>query len=301
MKRILKPACCVLFAAIPLISTGQVVVDMNTQENGIVTTIDENAMEEGFGARDAAFQWEENLNEFEHYDDRQLAETLLRKEKSQKRQLSSDYLPQIIDEDGIDLFLLTEDGINVYMAMDAPIYYQEIDAEVIKWIRYYAYQKRDYTSRMFRRYAAWESKIKDCFRLHGIPEEIAELCLVESGCTYEALSKAGALGMWQIMPNTGRNYDMVINEYVDQRKDPELSTGVAAKILRSNYKKINDWTLAIAAYNCGAGRVLGTIGKGSPEWGLIRPKLPNETKHYIPCLLAVHYVWTYRDKLGFKI
>ena len=135
-------------------------------------------------------------------------------------------LPEIIDENGIDLFLLTKDGITIYMAMDAPSYLQETDDDLVKWIRYYAYQKRNYTARLFKRYEQWEARIKDEFSSRGVPEEIAELCMVESGCTYEAVSPVGAVGMWQIMPETGRAYKLTINQFLDERKNPFLHYAV---------------------------------------------------------------------------
>lgn len=208
-------------------------------------------------------------------------------------------VPTVPSGDGTDMFLLTRDGISIYMAVDAPAYHQETDDETVRWIRFYARKRRKTTLAMFRRYETWEPRIKSCFRAEGIPEELAELCLVESACTYKALSPAGALGMWQIMPATGRRYGMAINGSVDERTDPVASTMVAARILKDNMKATGDWTLATAAYNCGAGRV-GRMrdGKIAGSWEQVRTRLPEETRQYIPRLLALHYVWTYREKLG---
>lgn len=208
-------------------------------------------------------------------------------------------LPAILAEDGTDMYLLTNEGINIYMVLDAPVYFQEIDDEIVRWIRYYAYTKKRYTKIMFKRYEPWENHIKEHFRSKGVPAELAELCLIESGCTYKALSHAGALGMWQIMPETGRRFGLRIDETVDDRLDPVLSTFAAAKILNANYKRVGEWTLAAAAYNCGAGRIL-KYANSRKYWPQIKPILPKETQQYISCLIAIHYVWTYRDRLGLK-
>lgn len=202
-------------------------------------------------------------------------------------------LPQVLDEDGTDLFMLTRDGIYIYLAADAPAYFQEVDDDVVRWVRFYARSKKAYTRRLFKRYESWEPKIKDYFRSCGIPEELAELCLIESGCTYGAKSHAGAVGMWQIMPETGRSYGMRIDQKVDDRLDPVVSTQTAARILRNNYRRLGEWTIATAAYNCGAGRF-----RQGQQWNDVKGRLPKETQQYIPGLIAIHYVWTYRKRLG---
>ena len=208
-------------------------------------------------------------------------------------------LPRILDESGADLFMLTDDGIAIYMALDAPAYLQDVDGEVTRWVRFYAVKKRAWTERVFRRYERWEPFVKEALRREGVPEELGELCLIESGCTADALSKAGALGMWQIMPATGRSYGMTIDALTDERTDQTRSTLVAARILRDNHKATGDWTLAAAAYNCGAGRI-GRARGGRPvtDWESAKGRLPEETRNYIPGLLAIHYLWTYRKELG---
>lgn len=207
-------------------------------------------------------------------------------------------LPTALDENGIDLFLLTREGIYIYLAMDSPVYHQEPDDELIKWIRYYAYEKRRYTKKLFARYDKWSPVVKKFFRASGVPEELAEICLIESGCTYSAKSPAGALGMWQIMPDTGRHFGMTINQTKDERLDPVISTQTAVKILKSNYKRVGEWTLAMASYNCGAGRILSNKKKGLGSWNEMKLLLPKETQKYVPAIIAIHYVWTYRDKLA---
>lgn len=208
-------------------------------------------------------------------------------------------LPSNIDENGIDLYMLTDEGITIYMALLAPRFYQETTPDIMKWIRYYAYDKRIHTKRMFNRYAKWENHIKNVFFEYNVPTEIAELCLIESACTYSATSSAGAKGMWQIMPDTARGWGLIVNEQTDERTNPVIATRTAARILSSNFNTLRDWTMAIAAYNCGTGRVMRITKKyGTNDWPKIKSAFPKETQQYIPSLLAIHYVWSYRTQLG---
>lgn len=278
-----------------------------SEARGVISYIDETDM-----AKESEIQdWNNTLTAFDYI--KEVSNNDIKEEIKTNNSISENIrqvflngkklnLPSCIDENGVDLYMLTDEGISIYMALLAPIYYQETTQDIIKWIRYYACNKHSYTERLFKRYKDWQPRIAACFATRGVPTEIAELCLIESGCTYSALSKAGALGMWQIMPETGEGWGMTINSVVDDRLDPVKSTEVAAKILDKNYENTNDWTLAIASYNCGAGRV-NKVKRiyGSSEWHELKYHLPKETQQYIPALLAIHYVWNYRDKLGLSL
>lgn len=305
----MKKIIYILFALSSTNLQAQIINDWSNT-GGVVSTLEEGTIDDDTYAAQGIFSdWSKILNDFENskLDDIDLEKKIQdvrAKAASEAIRTFRDrngvelHLPEIIAPDGTDLYLLTKEGMTIYMALDAPVYLQDVDDDVAKWVRYYAHQKKSYTKKMFQRYSQWEPYLKDLFRKNGVPEELAELCLVESGCTYKALSTAGALGMWQIMPDTGRSFGMTINLVQDDRTDPVRSSSVAARILKSDYAKIGEWTLAAAAYNCGAGRI-SSKGKGSKQWSEIKPFLPKETQQYIPCLLAIHYVWTYRDKLGF--
>lgn len=206
-------------------------------------------------------------------------------------------LPEIISSDGTDMYMLTQEGITIYMALDAPMYFQEITEETVRFVRYYADSKKKYTRSMFRRYEKWESYLKKYFESNGVPPELTEICLVESACTYTVGSSAGARGMWQIMPYTARQYGMTVNETRDDRTDPIKSTAVAVRILKDNYKRIGEWTMTAASYNCGPGNLQKYAARGM-QWDDVYPLMPKETQRYIPALLALHYVWTYRSRLG---
>ena len=86
---------------------------------------------------------------------------------------------------------------------------------------------------------------------NGCPLELKYLPVIESALNTHAVSRAGATGLWQFMYSTGRLYKLKVNTYIDERRDPYLASQAAAKYLSDLHKIYNDWTLAIAAYNCG--------------------------------------------------
>lgn len=200
-------------------------------------------------------------------------------------------------ENGIDLYMLIEEGINIYMAAKPSVYNEEIDKDAIKWIRYYAFSKRRYTARLFSRYEKWEKFIRLTMEAEGVPAEIGLLCLIESGCTYNAVSNKGATGMWQFMPATAKELGLIVTENKDERTDPIESTKAAAKYLRKAYDRLGDWTLVIASYNCGIGRTEGISRRHkTKKWNELKSSFPKETQQYIPALQAIHYVWNYRQE-----
>ncbi|MBX7136670.1 MAG: lytic transglycosylase domain-containing protein [Oligoflexia bacterium] len=123
----------------------------------------------------------------------------------------------------------------------------------------------------------------------GIPVELANLALIESGFNSEARSHAGAVGLWQLMAPTAKLYGLKVNLFEDQRKDPILSTLAAARHLRDLYQNYNDWNLVLAAYNAGSGtlnRAISTSGS-SDYWALARTgRLNTETARFVPRFIA---------------
>ena len=275
----------------------------------VVTNLDDGLIDDDtYAAQGLFMDWSDQMEEMERTASATEKEILTRIGEGEKgraehtfrsRKGSDFVLPEMMSPDGTDLYMLTKEGITIYMALDAPVFFQEVTDEVVNLVRYFAYTKKAYTRGMFRRYEGWEGRLKAYFESQGIPPELTELCLVESGCTYTALSPAGARGMWQIMPGTARDYGLTVDLRRDDREDPVLSTEAAARILRDNYGRVGEWTLAAAAYNCGAGRIQRFSDRGM-GWDEVRPHLPGETQRYIPALMAVHYVWTYRDRLGLE-
>ena len=137
---------------------------------------------------------------------------------------------------------------------------------------------------------------------YGVPEELKYLTIVESAMNPMATSRVGAAGLWQFMYRTGKNYDLEVNSVVDQRRDPYASTVAAARYIRDLHSIFNDWTLAIAAYNCGPGNINKAIARsgGKTDFWEIYNFLPRETRGYIPAFIAATYVMKYYPEHGIK-
>lgn len=207
-------------------------------------------------------------------------------------------LPSYPSENGTDLWMLTEEGMNVYLALAAPPYWQDVDPQVLRWARHFILTHRTSTIACFRRYSRWKAYIEDTFAAGGVPPELGMLCIIESGCTESPVSSAGAVGMWQFMPGAARRYGLTTEGGRDERFDPVKATKAAARYLRDAYGKTGSWAAAAAAYNCGINRVRGLQSKFGTDWDDFKDKTPQETRQYVPALIAIYYAWTYRDRLG---
>jgi len=129
--------------------------------------------------------------------------------------------------------------------------------------------------------------LRKIFEKEGVPEDLVFLAIVESNGNPAAVSKAGAAGLWQLMPQTARLYGLKVNWYIDERFDIEKSTVTAARYLKYLYSLFGRWDLAIAAYNAGPGTIFKRLKALGAEhfWDLT--KLPNETLNYVPKFYAV--------------
>ena len=130
---------------------------------------------------------------------------------------------------------------------------------------------------------------------YQVPLELKYLPVIESALNPQATSRVGAGGLWQFMPATARTYGMEINSLVDERRDIVKSSWAAARYLRDLYRLFNDWTLAIAAYNCGPENINKAIHRagGERDYWKISPYLPRETRGYVPAFIAANYVMSY--------
>ncbi|MCX6157382.1 MAG: LysM peptidoglycan-binding domain-containing protein [Ignavibacteriota bacterium] len=143
--------------------------------------------------------------------------------------------------------------------------------------------------------------MRKILRYHKAPEEMIYLSVQESGLNPTIVSKAGAVGLWQFMPATGKSYGLYQDQYRDDRRDVEKSTDAAARHLKDLYRTFGDWYLAWAAYNAGPGRINGAISKsGSKDFWTLRSYLPGETKNYVPSILALSFIYRNPGDYGFK-
>lgn len=136
--------------------------------------------------------------------------------------------------------------------------------------------------------------IEDELLRQGMPIELRALPIIESALQTNAISRAGAVGLWQFIPSTGKSYGLEINSLVDERRDPRAATRAACRFMQDLYKIFGDWTLAIAAYNCGPGNVNKAIARsgGKTFWD-IYDYLPRETRGYVPAFIAATYAYNY--------
>ncbi len=137
---------------------------------------------------------------------------------------------------------------------------------------------------------------EEALERHKIPLELKYLPVIESALIPTAVSRAGAGGLWQFMPPTATGLGLEINSLVDQRRDPYLASDAAARYLKQLHHTYGDWSLAIAAYNCGPGNVnkaLRRAGEGKHDFWEIYPFLPSETRGYVPAFIAANYIMTY--------
>lgn len=135
---------------------------------------------------------------------------------------------------------------------------------------------------------AWVPTVANILREQGLPAALLGVAAVESGFDPQALSPKGALGLWQLMPETARHYGLVVDSNKDERLEPRKSTYVAARYLSDLYAQFHDWLLTLAAYNAGEGRVQDAIARFSTRdfWALSRQRaLPEETRRYVPAVL----------------
>ena len=134
----------------------------------------------------------------------------------------------------------------------------------------------------------------------NVPLEIKYLAVVESALNPKAVSRVGATGLWQFMYQTGKQYNLNIDSYVDDRSDPLKASEAAAQYMTNMYKIFGDWDLVLASYNSGPGNVAKAIRRsgGQQNFWNIRKHLPQETQGYVPAFLATMYIYEYHKEHG---
>lgn len=136
---------------------------------------------------------------------------------------------------------------------------------------------------------------------YQLPEELKYIPLLESRLRPAAVSAAGAVGLWQFMPRTAEGLGLHLNQYVDERRSPYQATESAVRYLQQLHRQFDDWALALAAYNCGPGRVRRVLRQtGCSSFWDIEHRLPRQTRRYLPRLIATIYVGKYFDEHGLQ-
>ena len=174
--------------------------------------------------------------------------------------------------------------------------------QVDQFITYFTTAKgRKQFSIWMKRYMEYKDLIIPILKQHKMPEELMILAMIESGLNPKAYSRANASGMWQFIYSTGKNYGLKRDWYVDERRDPVKATHAACEYLKDLNEQFDNWYLALAAYNCGAGRIsrASKLHQTYDFWQM--HSLPRESRNYIPYYLAAAIIAKDPDHYGFKI
>ncbi len=178
----------------------------------------------------------------------------------------------------------------------------DVNSQIAFFVKYFTNEKREVVERWFKRCGPFLPYFKVIFREENIPEDLIYLAMVESGCNPFAVSKAGAVGIWQFIEKTGKVYGLKIDFWIDERKDFVKSTYAAAKYLKKLYEIFGDWRLVVASYNAGEGRVLRALRAKNfiDYWKLMMSgSIPMETFAYLPQWLAITLIAKDPLKYGF--
>jgi membrane-bound lytic murein transglycosylase D len=200
--------------------------------------------------------------------------------------------------------LRNERTVSVPPGLPVPTYPIVITPPVEALIDYFVDKERDRFGTWIARSGRYLPLIRQVFREHGLPEELAYTAMIESGFSPRAVSRVGAKGMWQFMEATGRRYGLVVNRWVDERLDPVKSTIAAARYLADLYGMFGHWFLAQAGYNAGEARVARAIKRANTSdfWALSQTRhLPEETKLFVPQILAAAVITREPARYGFDV
>ena len=159
----------------------------------------------------------------------------------------------------------------------------------------------NYLSKIMKRSAPYRNFIIELLETENMPAELLFLPVIESGFFETATSKSGAVGIWQFMKNSIGGYNIHIDDWVDERRDPWKASIAAVKKLKWNYSQFNDWPLALAAYNSGAGTIRTAIKKAGKAdyWYLAEHGyLKKETLYYVPKFLAIAEILSRSEELN---
>jgi membrane-bound lytic murein transglycosylase D len=195
-------------------------------------------------------------------------------------------------------------GVDALSRLQMPDLKVSISRRTLKYVRFFA--KTDRGRGMFetwlKRSGKYQDLIQSELRRRRLPEDLIWVSMIESGFDPRVKSPAGAVGLWQFMPATGKVYGLDQNKYMDQRKNPRLATQAAAHHLRDLYLRFQSWDLALAAYNMGYEQLLSAIDRyGTTDFNELarQEAIPSETASYVPKIAAAAIVANNLERFGF--
>ena len=184
---------------------------------------------------------------------------------------------------------------------DIPI---TINTRVEHWLDYFTGKGRPHFARYLERSEFFIPYIKPLLRQNGLPEDLVYLAMIESGFNNHARSHAKAVGPWQFISATGKRYGLMVNWWVDERRDIRKSTLAAVEYLRDLYGMFQSWELAAAAYNAGEAKIARAIRRFETKdfWVLSRHRfLRPETRDYVPKIIAAAIISKNPEQFGFPV
>jgi membrane-bound lytic murein transglycosylase D len=169
-----------------------------------------------------------------------------------------------------------------------------------QFVEYFIYRKPSFVKRMLEQMHLYFPMYEKTLEKYDMPRELKFLSLIESGLNPRVISYAGAGGLWQFMPRTGKEFGMLQDDYVDERFDPLKATEAACRYLTQLHRVFGDWEMALAAYNVGPGNVKRAMRRagGKATFWEIYNFLPKQTRHYVPQFVAITYLMHYHADHG---
>jgi membrane-bound lytic murein transglycosylase D len=165
-----------------------------------------------------------------------------------------------------------------------------LNKQAANFVTHYLQENKETLTEVKKRSGSYFTTIESIFKQYGIPEELKYLAVIESKLKLGAVSHAGAVGPWQLMPATARYLGLKVQGKYDERRHLYKSTVAAAKYLKSLHQQYGDWLLVLAAYNSGAGNVNKAIRKsGSRNFWALQSFLPTETRLHVKRFIGAHY------------
>jgi membrane-bound lytic murein transglycosylase D len=196
----------------------------------------------------------------------------------------------------------------VHTIVEAPVRWDlpvQLNGSVERFVHLFRDKQPDRMALYLKRSGRYEGMIRQKLRARGMPEDLVYLSMIESGFLPSARSRAGAVGLWQLMSEIARDYGLRVDRYVDERRDPEKSTDAALRYLQDLHEHFGSWILAAAAYNSGENRVArvmreetGSEKGDDADFWRIRSHLPADTREYVPLIQAAALVGKEPHKYG---